>query len=87
MDNYSHGGDVYSNKITLDYSINVNPLGTPKAIILAMQNAFESVSEYPDYKSRKLTATLAKFHSVDDSQVILGNGASELISTTSKPLA
>ena len=34
-----HGGDVYGAEIALDFSANVNPLGTPPAVLAAMRQA------------------------------------------------
>ena len=34
-----HGGDVYNNKVNIDYSVSVNPLGVPKEVLDAMQEA------------------------------------------------
>ena len=29
---YTHGGDVYSREVSLDFSANVNPFGTPEKV-------------------------------------------------------
>ena len=29
---YQHGGDIYSNKVSMDYSANINPLGLPQGV-------------------------------------------------------
>ena len=29
---YQHGGDIYSNKVSIDYSANINPLGLPQGV-------------------------------------------------------
>ncbi len=31
-----HGGDIYSNDVKLDFSVNVNPLGIPEAVKTAL---------------------------------------------------
>lgn len=31
-----HGGDIYRNHVDMDFSVNVNPLGTPKSVIEAL---------------------------------------------------
>lgn len=36
---YVHGGDIYRNRVTLDFSVNVNPLGTPEAVRTAVRQA------------------------------------------------
>ena len=32
MSEYIHGGDIYSQPVRLDFSINVNPLGIPEGV-------------------------------------------------------
>ena len=29
---YQHGGDIYSQKISMDYSVSLNPLGLPEGV-------------------------------------------------------
>ena len=36
---YVHGGDVYRNRVTLDFSANVNPYGTPDPVKAAIRAA------------------------------------------------
>ena len=43
-----HGGDVYSEQITLDFSSNTNPLGTPPGVVAAIRAAAAQVRQYPD---------------------------------------
>ena len=31
-----HGGDIYTNKVQLDFSVNINPLGIPKEVQQAL---------------------------------------------------
>ena len=31
-----HGGDIYRNRVKLDFSININPLGVPDAVKTAL---------------------------------------------------
>ena len=32
MKNHKHGGDIYRHGDVMDFSANVNPLGTPKSV-------------------------------------------------------
>ena len=27
-----HGGDIYNNKVNMDFSVNINPLGIPHSV-------------------------------------------------------
>ena len=44
-----HGGDIYNNRVELDFSVNLNPLGTPDEITAAIRHAQERISCYPEY--------------------------------------
>ena len=74
-----HGGDIYSHKIKLDFSINVNPLGLPFRAKIAYFRAFKKISNYPDQECRELTAALSKKLGLPGVRLVFGNGASELI--------
>ena len=43
-----HGGDIYAEKVELDYSANTNPLGVPPAVIAAAAASLERADRYPD---------------------------------------
>ena len=43
-----HGGDVYGGGITLDFSANTNPLGTPPGVLEAVCRALPRLHRYPD---------------------------------------
>ena len=74
-----HGGDVYGETVLLDFSSNVNPLGTPPAVIDAIQNAAFGVRRYPDPYCRELTRAIAACEGVLTSYILCGGGAAELI--------
>ena len=76
-----HGGDIYNHNIKDDFSVNINPLGTPYPLKDALREALEYVMVYPQQGSGKLTAQIAANLNppVEKSQVLCGNGASELL--------
>lgn len=74
-----HGGDVYGAAVTLDFSANVHPLGTPPGVIEAIRDAAAQVRQYPDPYCRALTAAIAAHEGVPQSWVLCGGGAAELI--------
>ena len=74
-----HGGDIYRNRIWLDFSVNTNPLGCPDSLRRAVRNAADRVEVYPDPAGMRVRARLAKLYGVKAENVLAGNGASELI--------
>ena len=76
---YGHGGDVYHNRVTLDFSANVNPLGTPPEVMAAVAESAKRLAAYPDPYCGALRAKLAAVHGVAPEDIVCGNGAAELI--------
>ena len=76
---YQHGGDIYTNCVTMDYSANINPLGLPQGVKEALHKAAEDCSCYPDSSSLRLRQELAGFHDISTEKIICGNGAADLI--------
>lgn len=74
-----HGGDVYTNKVRMDFSANLNPAGTPKAVVGALQTAAEHCAAYPDPYCTALREKIARSEGVAAGNVLCGNGAAELI--------
>ena len=79
-----HGGDVlsYSDKFEgeiIDFSSNINPLGPPECLKDAINAAYAELVCYPDIKYRELKVNVAAYLGCDQDQVILGNGAMEII--------
>jgi threonine-phosphate decarboxylase len=83
---YQHGGDIYTNHVTMDYSANINPLGLPHGVKEALYKAADSCSCYPDSRSMKLRKKLADFHGIPAETIICGNGAADLIFQTVQAL-
>jgi threonine-phosphate decarboxylase len=80
MYKYVHGGDVYSQIGNfIDFSANVNSLGTPKGVKNAIRAAAGNCSKYPDPFCRELTAKLAMHWHVDSTNILAGNGAADLL--------
>lgn len=74
-----HGGDIYDKKIRYDFSVNINPLGTPIAVRQAVIDSAKDICSYPDPCCRELINSLAKYEGVPKSCIMCGNGAAELI--------
>lgn len=73
-----HGGDIYRNKVDIDFSVNINPLGMPEAVKNALLHAIEHCEEYPDIKAEELKERISARTGVSSERIVTGNGASEL---------
>lgn len=74
-----HGGDIYGGDVTLDFSANTNPFGTPEGVRRAVQAAMLDMDRYPDPYCRRLVEKIAEFEGIDRDYILCGNGAAELI--------
>ncbi len=83
----AHGGnlrafrEIYGGGPYLDFSANINPLGAPKPVLEAIRAAIDggALERYPDPACALLTRAIAAREGVDESDILCGNGASELI--------
>lgn len=73
-----HGGDIYRNHVTLDYSVNINPLGIPASVQEALHQSVAMCESYPDITAQRLREEMAKMLKVPEAYLIFGNGASEI---------
>lgn len=82
-----HGGDLAVARARwgeppggfCDFSANINPLGPPAGAVAAAQAALAGVAHYPEPFARRLRAALARRHQLDESMVLVGNGAAEVL--------
>ena len=74
-----HGGDIYTKKCRVDFSVNVNPLGAPESVKEAVRKSAESVEQYPDALCRDLTRALSEKEQLPEENILFANGAAELI--------
>lgn len=75
-----HGGNIYkySEKIT-DYSANINPLGVPKGFKKLLKKEMNNLVNYPEPNYNSLKEAIKKEFVVPLENIIVGNGATELI--------
>jgi histidinol-phosphate aminotransferase len=66
-------------KAAIRLNANENPYGPSPAALQAMRDAFPESSRYPDAEIESLTEDVAKLHAVDENQVLLGAGSSEIL--------
>lgn len=79
-----HGGDLltYKDKYKgqlIDFSSNINPLGRPQGLDKAIIEDFKDLESYPDIHYRQLKKPVADYLKCEPCNVILGNGAVEII--------
>lgn len=75
-----HGGDIYGEEqIEIDFSANINPLGTPPGVLKAVEASLPELLHYPDPYCRKLVGRIRSFEGVPENYILCGNGAAELI--------
>lgn len=84
---FNHGGQIHHyaalhgidvNDI-IDFSANINPLGPPASVVSAIQSALFVIRHYPDPNHTDVKNVLAQHFQVDSTQILCGNGASEVI--------
>lgn len=79
-----HGGDLltyesYYKGQLIDFSSNINPLGTPEGLEKVLIGSFKTLESYPDIKYRKLKSSIGKYLNCSEENVLVGNGAVEVI--------
>ncbi len=74
-----HGGDIYRNRVRLDFSVNINPLGMPGEMRLALRRALGKCGAYPDLSSERLREAVRGTLGIPGQWLLFGNGASELL--------
>ena len=68
----------------IDFSVNVNPYGPTEAVMRAIREA--PIARYPDPTARAARQALAEMCSVRADEVVLGNGAADLLWTIARVL-
>ncbi|QLH07634.1 threonine-phosphate decarboxylase CobD [Nitrosopumilus ureiphilus] len=63
----------------LDFSSNINPLGIPNSVKKILKKNFDTIQNYPDLASSELISSLKKYTHLDKSNLVVGNGAIEII--------
>lgn len=76
---YGHGGDIYTYKGKLDFSVNVNPLGPAENVVEAARRGAEKMGSYPDSRCRILREKLSDSQGVSPDFYLFGNGVADLI--------
>ena len=80
---YVHGGES-TRHIKYDFSVNVNPLGMPVQVKRAIKKNTKAASLYPDKKSLNLKKAIAAKKNIAQDNIVVGNGASDLITLVAR---
>ncbi len=85
--NAAHGGNLaevcratgLNTRNILDFSVNLNPLGSPSSMEDLYSQSFHRLQEYPDPDCRIFKRDLAKTLGVAEDNLVITNGSTELI--------
>ncbi len=80
-----HGGDFWVKGNVIDFSANLNPLGTPRHIEEEINHCIIKAriyTKYPDYDYNELRKAIAYFYNIDYRYLIATNGAAEALNLT-----
>jgi len=78
----SHGGRFSGgNQLidVLDFSSNTSPAGMPSSVKSTIKKRVDEMEYYPDTNSHSLTSSLKKYTGLSDSNIVVGNGAIEIL--------
>ena len=83
----THGGNIFDLsrergwdwRSIADFSASINPLGPPPAVGPAICGALERIRHYPERDALGLRRALAGVWGISEDQVLVGNGATELL--------
>lgn len=83
----THGGNLSwaadlvgcSPAAILDFSASINPLGTPRSAIDAIQAYLPFLRNYPDPNYQRVRSMLAQIHQLSPDWILPGNGSAELL--------
>lgn len=90
-----HGANIFdlskdlglSKDSLLDFSSNINPFGASEKAQEAVKENIHMVSMYPDPEYKELKASIASYCQCNSNNIILGSGATELISSFIKTIS
>ncbi len=74
-----HGGDIYANRVRIDFSSNMNPEGMPENVRKAISDAAGAAGAYPDPYCTELRTKISVAEGIPYDSILCGNGAAELI--------
>ena len=83
----AHGGDIFAVaeakgwdwREVYDFSASINPLGPAPGVRAAICQAIDRIAHYPEREPVKLREALAFVLGLDPENIVLGNGATEML--------
>jgi len=85
IDEYELQEMEIDSKQVIDFSTNINPYGPTETVLNAIRSA--RIDRYPDSTSRALRTALGAMHEVGPSEIVVGNGAADLLWTIARVYA
>lgn len=87
-----HGGNVeeisrilgINEETIVDFSANINPLGLGDSVKREMIKAIDKIERYPDITYFNLKNAISVYENIDRENILLGNGAAEVIYNISR---
>ncbi|WP_425803786.1 pyridoxal phosphate-dependent aminotransferase [Desulfitobacterium sp. Sab5] len=82
-----HGGNLreaeerFGKNDFIDLSANINPFGPPQGVWKRLRSALPEIIHYPDPENKRLTQKLSEQFKLLPEQILVGNGAGELLFT------
>lgn len=73
-----HGGDIYHNKVNIDFSVSVNPLPVPDNVTDALKDCIGGIGRYPDIECSELSEKVSCKLGVKKENLVFSNGSSEI---------
>ncbi|WP_120170082.1 threonine-phosphate decarboxylase CobD [Thermohalobacter berrensis] len=74
-----HGGYYGKKNNVIDFSVNINPLGVSEKVLEKLKESLKNIVKYPEIDGLSARKKLAEKLGLDYKEIILGNGATELI--------
>lgn len=72
MEKQIHGGNIYDKEVSLDFSVNINPLGMPDGVQDAILNNMSGYETYPDIRYTALREAVAGKERVQADRILCG---------------
>ena len=63
----------------IDFSANITPMGIPLSVKSILKKNLDKIQNYPDFHSTELISSLKKYTGLQKSNLLVGNGAIEII--------